>query len=165
MNAKKSHRICAPDRTKSAEDVAQHREYARNYTRIRKAVGKLLDEYWDQANGNQFSDSINRIVNELVGCRITEIGDGNIETALACVNATRHLIRRFNRHCVSEAYRRGREQQEREHAPSAYDAGFIAARAWVALERASRRTPHLAVVPNCGSLLKAATTPTGPRAA
>lgn len=56
MNAKKSHRICVPDRSKLSEDVAQRRAYARNYAKIRKAVVKMLDECWDQADGNNFSD-------------------------------------------------------------------------------------------------------------
>ncbi len=153
MNAKKSNRIRVPDRTKSAEDVAQRREYARNYAKIRKAIGKVLDECWDGANGNRFSDSINRIVNELVGCRITEIGDGEIEAALACVNATRHLIRRFDRHCKYVAYRHEQNQREREkqQTSNGHSAWFnnLMSDIRQIVDR-QRGTPTLSLVPDCG---------------
>jgi hypothetical protein len=153
MNAKKSHRIRVPDRTKSDEDLAQRREYSRNYAKIRKAIGKVLDECWDEAGGNQFSDSINRIVNELVGCRITEIGDGDIEAALACVNATRHLIRRFDRHCKYVAcwHERNQREREKQQASNGHSAWFnnLVSDIRQIVDR-QPGTPALSLVPDCG---------------
>lgn len=152
MNAKKSHRVCVPDRSRLSEGVAQRREYARNYARIRKAVGKVLDECWDQADGNKFSDPINTAVRELVGCRITEIGDGDIEAALACVNAMRHLIRRFDRHCKREAYLRERDQREREqHASNGHSAWYNnLVREIREIADHPRGAPSLSLVADCG---------------
>ena len=170
MNAKKSHRICVPDRSKLSEGVAQRREYARNYAKIRKAIGKVLDECWDEANGNKFSDSINTTVRELVGCRITEIGDGDIEAALACVNATRHLIRRFDRHCKYLAYWRERdqralEQQQASNGHSAWYNNFV--REIREIADRPRGAPSLSLVPDCGRALapREPHSPSGPGAA
>jgi len=152
MNAKQSRRICVPDRSKLSGGIAQRREYARNYYRIRKAVAKMLDECWDQAAGSDFSGAILACVREQVGCRVTEIGDGDIEAALACVNATRHLIRRFSRRLAYEAYWHERNQREREQQPSnghsawfnnlVHDISEIAKR--------QRGAPALSLVPDCG---------------
>lgn len=166
MNAKKSHRFCAPDRAKSAEDVAQRREYARNYAKFRKAVGKVLDECWGQADGNQFSDSINRNVSELVGCRITEIGDGDIEAALACVNAMRHLIRRFDTHCKYVAYWNERNQREREEqqASNGHSAWYNSVvRDIREIAGRPRGAPALSLVRDCGRDLATSEPPSAPR--
>lgn len=165
MNAKKSHHICSPDRSKLSEDVAQRREYARNYAKIRKAVAKMLDECWGQNGGNQFSDPINYIVRELVGCRVAEIGDGDIEAALACVNATRHLIRRFDRHCTCEAYKRERNQREYEQQASNGHSAWFNNLAHEIREIADRRggAPTLSLVRDCGRDLAPSEPPSAPR--
>jgi hypothetical protein len=152
MNAKKSHRICVPDRSRLSEGIAQRREYARNYARIRKAIRKVLDECWDRADGDQFSAPINTTVRELVGCRITEIGDGDIEVALACVNAMRHLITGFDRHCKREACLRERDQREREqHASNGNSAWYNnLVREIKEIVDHPRDAPSLSLVPDCG---------------
>lgn len=166
--AKKSSRIRVAGRSQSAKDVAQRREYARNYAKFRKAVGKVLDECWDQADGNKFSDSINRTVSELVGCRITEIGDGDIEAALACVNAMRHLIRKFDGHCKYVAYWHNRNQREREqqatNGHSAWYNNFVADMQQI-VDR-QRGVPSRSLVPDCGrDLAPRDSSPPGPYSA
>jgi hypothetical protein len=168
--AKKSSRIRVAGRSQLAEGVAQRREYARNYAKFRKAVGKVLDECWDQADGYKFSDSINRTVSELVGCRITEIGDGDIEAALACVNAMRHLIRNFDAHCKYVAYWHEQNQREREkqQASNGHSAWFnnLVSDIRQIVDR-QRGTPTLSLVPDCGRNLLPhdSDTPPGPYSA
>ena len=46
MNAKKSHRIRVLDRSKSAEGIAQRREYKRNCRKISNAIDEMVEKYW-----------------------------------------------------------------------------------------------------------------------
>lgn len=157
--AKKSHRIRVPDRSKLSDGVEQRREYARNYNRIREAVDEVLKKYWGQ-DGRSFSNAVMAIVRELTGCRITEIGDSDIDDALACVQSTHHLIKNFRWHLECENTRRKweeREQKEREQRAAASSAAMdriiASTRSALGLDERATKAPVLSLVPDCGRYL------------
>lgn len=82
MNAKKSHRIRVLDRSKSAEGIAQRREYKRNCRKISNAIDEMVEKYWGDDH-RHFSGAIMALVRDLIGCRISEISDSDMDAALA----------------------------------------------------------------------------------
>lgn len=160
MNSKK----IAIRRKKSNSSSAQSAEYARNYHKIGNAVEKVIKERFGD-DGNQFSGSIFALVRELIGCRITEIGDCDIDAALACVEATRHLLGRFKMHCQYKDYWRERDESERQqqrasNGHSAWYNNFMHELRESIVR--TRGTPALSLVPDCGRNLGPSERPSAP---
>lgn len=148
--AKKSNRIAVVDRSKTAEGVAQRREYARNYVKISYAIDDVVKKHWGE-DGNHFRTPIMAIVRELVGCRISEIGDTEIDAALACVESTHHLIKTFRWHLKCEDARRKWEEREREEA--VYIAAMnrvLSAGPLMGADEGPSKAPALSLVHDCG---------------
>lgn len=173
MNAKQSRRNFAPRRSTSAKDVAQRREFKRNYIKISNAIDEVVGKYWGEGH-RRFSKSIMALVRELTGRRITEISDDDIGTALACVHSAHHLIREFRWHMECENSRhewQGREQKEREQrgttSSTMMDRIVSSIRRSMGVDEMPRERPALSLVPDCGRdlALREPHSPSGPGAA
>jgi hypothetical protein len=168
--SKKANRIRVPDRSKLADGVAQRREYARNYVKIGNAIDDVVKKHWGE-DGNHFRTSIMAIVRELVGCRISEIGDTEIDAALTCVESTHHLIKTFRWHLECEYARRKwkeRQQKERDGEEAACIAAMnrvLSAGPLMGAGEGPSKAPALSLVHDCGrDLAPRDFSPSGPYA-
>lgn len=147
MNAQKT-----VARKRVSRDSALQAEYRRNHVKIRDAARRVVKEYWGEDIGH-LSDAILAIVRELIACRVTEVSDSDIDAALACVEAARHLVRRFKRHFVYEAYWReqdAREQRRAAESGAAMLSAMQSARSFFERDHSTTKTPKLSLVRDCG---------------
>jgi hypothetical protein len=165
--AKKSSRIRVAGRSQLAGGVAQRREYARNYARVRAAIDEVLEKHWGH-DECPFSSSIMATVRDLIGCRITEISDSSIDDALACVTATHHLIHGFRWHLKCKDSQRKWEEREREDTAciGAMNRVLSSARSAMGANEGPSKAPALSLVHDCGrDLAQRDSSPSGPYSA
>lgn len=149
MTAKKASIRKKENQVAASRNAAQHAEYGRNYVKIRDAVRRVIKECWGEDDG-RFSVPILAIVRERIAHRVTQVSDSDIDAALACVESTRPLVRRFKRHCAYKDYWRERNEREQQSSNGHSDWYKNVMRELCGIVGFPRDRPTLRLVPGCG---------------